>query len=503
MPRSTRRPWFLRPWGLFESARDAATPARRGRRSRTADPVRLVLGELERRETTSETLSFLANGLPRIEWAADTTPTVRTTTAPAEEQGTDDDSFPLSMTVNLSTAPAAREEPARQDRRDEPAGSPAVWSGFWSMAGDEADDFAVPSAVPATQGPGSQTPATAEPPSGSGAAAPVSGAAPAVPTAAASASPAPVAPAPATDPGVAAAPMTAGAPMTASAPARLPAPDMASFTSPTFTPAANPFARGAANVWVLDADNAVTVLPGVTQHAFSGWGVDLRAQAIGKTVSSYSWDVNSTDAPDATSVSTTDNRLTFTWGSFTGAARTDTISLTTTFADSTTDTQTFTFVVNATDSPAWTSTPVTSAATWPGTGSIGVLTPDQLQGEATAAAGPVTLGLDSGAVYAGHSLPSYNPDVPALGLVYNSATADSRPVFLVRYTLPDGMAVPAALRATLTLDGTAGTPVYYDTSAANPGDILQFAVQADATALTTGRYSYAVDVGDPSYVGLP
>jgi hypothetical protein len=178
-----------------------------------------------------------------------------------------------------------------------------------------------------------------------------------------------------------------------------------SFTSPTFSPAANPFARGAANVWVLDANNAVTVLPGVTQHAFSDWGVDLKAQAIGKPVASYSWDVNGTDAPDATSVAgdTTDH-LTFTWDSFTGAARSDTIHLTTTFTDTSTDTQSFTFVVNATDSPAWTATQVTSTADWPDAPS-----PDLLFGEPTVSVGGgVAVGLSSGAVTAGHALPSYN-----------------------------------------------------------------------------------------------
>jgi len=97
---------------------------------------------------------------------------------------------------------------------------------------------------------------------------------------------------------------------------------MTSFTPPTFTPVANPFARGSANVWVLDANNSVTVLPGVKQHLFSQWSMDLQAQAIGKTVSSYSWDTTSA-AADVTSVSGDSTyELTFTWRTFTGAART-------------------------------------------------------------------------------------------------------------------------------------------------------------------------------------
>src|SRR5207302_151733 len=75
-------------------------------------------------------------------------------------------------------------------------------------------------------------------------------------------------------------------------------------------------------LWILDANNALVVTPGVTQTDFSTYAVDLRAQVAGGTVTSYSWDL--TNAPDATSVSGTSTyRLQFTWGSFTGADRTD------------------------------------------------------------------------------------------------------------------------------------------------------------------------------------
>src|SRR5205814_2341587 len=53
-------------------------------------------------------------------------------------------------------------------------------------------------------------------------------------------------------------------------------------------------------LWVLDANKAIVVTPGVTHHDFSEWDVDLRAQVSGATVSTYYWDL--TNAPDATSV---------------------------------------------------------------------------------------------------------------------------------------------------------------------------------------------------------
>src|SRR5207244_12859675 len=53
-------------------------------------------------------------------------------------------------------------------------------------------------------------------------------------------------------------------------------------------------------LYILDANTATSVLSGVTQHSFSTWAMDLRAQVTGGTVQTYSWDL--TNAPDATSV---------------------------------------------------------------------------------------------------------------------------------------------------------------------------------------------------------
>src|SRR5262249_48692486 len=55
-------------------------------------------------------------------------------------------------------------------------------------------------------------------------------------------------------------------------------------------------------------------------------------------------------------------------------------------------------------------------------------------------------------------------------------------------------AVPPTVSAQLTFNSVAGQQFYYDTSQLNPGDIMEIALQGDATALNTGRYSYSIAV---------
>jgi hypothetical protein len=124
-------------------------------------------------------------------------------------------------------------------------------------------------------------------------------------------------------------------------------------------------------IWVLDANKAIVVTPGTTENEFSNTAMDLRMQVSGGTVSSYSWDL--TNAPDTTGVSGSSTYdLTFTWKSFTGAAKTETILAKETPQGGSQVTQTLTFLVAGTDSPAW-STPPTTYGYWPN-----VLTPDTL-----------------------------------------------------------------------------------------------------------------------------
>jgi RHS repeat-associated protein len=480
------------------------------------DPIRLVLRELERRETASETLNFLLNGLPAINWPTEPAPVIRT----ASETWTggltvQSNPAALSLAVHLGPGPQADAEPPSHPVF-EPSTADARTDWSTAMSDDTGDDFSIPVSAPSPAMPAQ----VGNPSAGGGGSSAITNVAPvaaAQPQQAVSGGVAANPAAAADGGGAATAPKSAPAPSSphtgaGPAPSR---PETGTFSPPTFTAVANPFARGTASgggassrlsfgaelsdsstgaVYVLDFNTGVTMLPGVTQHSFAGWSGDLRAQVIGAPVSSYSWDTSA--APDATDISGDHSYdLNLTWAADGGG--TDTITLTTTFADSSTNVQSFTYTIDPATSPAWTTTPVTSYSTWQP-----VQTPDQMLNEATVAAAPyLTLGLDSGAVETSQTLPTYNPDVPALSLMYKSTTADSEPVFVAHYTMPVGEAVPATLTATLTLNGSAGPPVYYDTSAANPGDILQFALQADATALPTGRYLYQIDVADPGWSG--
>jgi hypothetical protein len=189
-------------------------------------------------------------------------------------------------------------------------------------------------------------------------------------------------------------------------------------------------------MYVID-NNANLILPSNTTpiNSFSSWSMSLQAQVSGVAVTSYSW----TLGPDATSISGSSSyNVQFSWASFTGNVRIDTISVTANYSGGSV-TQTFTYHVTATNSPAWSSAP-TSASTWPS-----VMAPDQLKGQSMAPAGPyASIGLADGSVQSGFSLPSYNPNTAPLGLVYNSAVANPQPIFQVRYqpvSLPEMIAV--------------------------------------------------------------
>ena len=158
-------------------------------------------------------------------------------------------------------------------------------------------------------------------------------------------------------------------------------------------------------------------------------------------------------ARDLTDISgTTTLNLQGTWASFTGDARTDTISVTETPQIGSPITMTMTFSVAGTNSPAYSSSRPTSSSTWPT-----VITPDQLtSGQPTQAAGPyASIGEADGSVQTSFSMPSYNPNTTPVSLDYNSTTANPQPIFLTEYQLPVGQSVPSTITAQLTFDGTA------------------------------------------------
>src|SRR5207249_10529273 len=85
---------------------------------------------------------------------------------------------------------------------------------------------------------------------------------------------------------------------------------------------------------------------------------------------------------------------------------------------------------------------------------------------------------------------------PAIPLPYNSLTADPRPIIVVHHQLDDTKSIPTKVDATLTFNSVVGTKWVYDTSQFIAGDFQQIGLQADATSLSTGRYSYSVQVVD-------
>ncbi len=93
-------------------------------------------------------------------------------------------------------------------------------------------------------------------------------------------------------------------------------------------------------------------------------------------------------------------------------------------------------------------------------------------------------------------MPSYNPNVPAISLVYNSLAANALPIVVAEHPLDPAQAAPSQVSAQLTFNGTAGSTYYYDTSSFTPGDIMQIGLQPDATSLSTGRYSYTETIID-------
>src|SRR5579859_1849943 len=248
------------------------------------------------------------------------------------------------------------------------------------------------------------------------------------------------------------------------------------------------------NLAVLDlATNEVLPSNGTPINSFSNWSMSLQAQVSGVSVTSYSWNFSS--ASDAGSISGSSSyNVQFSWNSFTGAPRTDTISVTANYSGGSL-TQTFTYHVTATNSPAWSSAP-TSSSTWPS-----VIAPDQLQGQSSVPAGPyATLGLADGSVQTGFSMPSYNPNTAPLGLIYNSAVADPQPIFQVRYQLDPSQSLPTSVTGQLTLKNQSGTTVftgstiYFNPSSLNPGDWMLIALQANCSGLATGRYNWQINL---------
>ncbi len=249
-------------------------------------------------------------------------------------------------------------------------------------------------------------------------------------------------------------------------------------------------------VYVLDNNNGVVLFPGADQLASLSGYVDLEAQVAGATVSSYNWNTSGLghDAEDIAGTTTYD--LTFKWvNENPGSAHTDSVTLSVTDTSSQTETYTYDFWIpfggGNGSGGGGSSGGGGTTTTWPAT-----ITPEsELLSAPSFQSDYASVDATSGTLDTEINLPSYNPNVPALALTYDSLTADPLPIILVQNTIPS--TVPSTVFAQLTYNSSGGTTWYYNTSTLNPGDVQQIALQASGTAsLATGRYSYSAVVTD-------
>ena len=241
-------------------------------------------------------------------------------------------------------------------------------------------------------------------------------------------------------------------------------------------------------IYVFNNNNSIILYKGVQQLATLSGKVDLIAQ-VGTTVSAYNWNTANLTGTTGVSNSTTD-QLAFQWES-TNVGAPFQPSVTLSVTDTHTHIQTYTY-----DFYVPTGSVVAHSgggnATWPTS-----LAPSQeLISAPSFPTDNASVDATSGSLDTEIDLPSYNPNVPALSLTYDSIAANPEPIIVVENTI--GATVPSQVSAQLTFNG--GTPLttyYYSTSGYNTGDVQQIAVQAtNATALATGRYTYSIPVTD-------
>jgi RHS repeat-associated protein len=241
-------------------------------------------------------------------------------------------------------------------------------------------------------------------------------------------------------------------------------------------------------LYTLDYFQGNVLFPGGYQLATLDGNVELLAQAQNTTGVTFSW--NTSGLTNATSITQSGNgnfELKFTWDASNATAATDSVTLTATNSSNQQESQTYYFAV-----PSGSTSTNTGSANWPTT-----LSPNTVIAGASAwSSDGVSVDANSSALGTTISLPGYNPNVAALILTYNSVAANPEPIIVAENPLSGSTAVPSAVAATLTFNGTAGTTYYYNTSQLTPGDVQQVALQANASSLGTGRYSYSVQLVD-------
>ena len=243
--------------------------------------------------------------------------------------------------------------------------------------------------------------------------------------------------------------------------------------------------------YVIEWNDGLTLIPGAVEYDWEGDSVDLRAQTQGATVLSYAWELS--QAPDAQEVTGQDTyRLQFRWGDVSGGEPSaNRIGLTITYTDYSTTVLEYDFAV--------------MDSGWQGGSGGGVppvsverrsvVTPDLISdGQDVLGGDGYSIAPATGELATSYILPAYDPEAPALGLQYNSEAAAPRPIFLCHYALEPLASIPDQVSARLTFNGDAGQEYSYAAGDLNPGDILQIALQADASTLATGRYAWQIDV---------
>jgi RHS repeat-associated protein len=248
-------------------------------------------------------------------------------------------------------------------------------------------------------------------------------------------------------------------------------------------------------LYVLDARNALYLANNGTIHDFSGWYVSLYAQVSGATVQSYAWDTS--NAPDILSGSISGANtynLQFQWKTLNDAnVHSDTIALQTTNTDNTHQNKTLYFAVFGANSQA-----CQPSCTQPAAPTLPlVIPPDAVTAAQALITNPgYSLGEETGEVLTHFVLPSYHPDAAPLQLDYSSLAANPRPIFTEYYQLSQTVQPTSTVTATLKLNGVTQGTTTYDTHTPklNQYDVLDIALQGDATGLSTGRYPYEIDV---------
>ena len=116
--------------------------------------------------------------------------------------------------------------------------------------------------------------------------------------------------------------------------------------------------------------------------------------------------------------------------------------------------------------------PDTGTATGGTTWNNSTINPGVLQASASAFASQnVSVVEDTGALETSINMASYNINVPALSLNYDSLAANAMPIIVAEHALSPSLSTPTQVSAQLTFDGTAGTTYYYSTSATG-GSVL-------------------------------